>query len=403
MARTRKRSLWVAPEVTYATDPDADGSDYLWLPTKSIGDIVDGKQLLATTWQTGRNFPTASEVGADGWSFDFEVALYGLPYAVAPGDGVAPPADDCLDVVFSSIFGSQTSVSGEGVGVGSTASSLVLDTDVYGTQQIVPVYESTLPAAAPRTQWVELLADAANGTYGTVEPVFATAPTTTGVAFGTKTYQFDDDGGASLAFVYQEDELEYTLLGGRITDVSISAEVGAMVMMKCSVTGDRKSVTTKSASSLPTPSPGPVMTPIKSLLSPVWFAGTQYETKKIEISFGLQTSTIEATAAVNGRAGIDMTFCEPMITIEPLRTNAILDLKRNRTLGRLLVQLGAGVLSGNYLNTIAVAAEQASAEVVSISDDSGRLRQSVQFKISDARNFATGPTVLSRFFQLVRA
>jgi hypothetical protein len=395
MARTRKSALFVAAESTYGTDPSSSGAAYAYVPTfGQMGMLKDQKQLLETNYYTARNFPTPAIVGADGWAFDCEIPMNGL--ATAAGDGSAPAADDWFDIILQHVHGSQTSVSGEGVGTGSTTSSLVLDTDIYNVQQLVPVFEASVPTGAPRTQWALITVDAGTGTY-TVAPTMTQAPSTSAVAYGTKTYQFDDDGGSSLAFVYRQDDVDYTLLGGRCTAASIIAENGQIVRMRLSFAGDTK--TQEAKGSLPAITA--YSRTLKTLLSPVWFNGTQYATRKIEIDLGITSAVQESTQAVNGRANYELIRAAPTVMIEPIFTNAIQDLKRNNTTGRLLVQFGAGVLASGVLNAMAFHAEQAVVMEADPVDDQGRIRSALKFQVTDPVEFSSG--VSARYCQLVRA
>lgn len=400
MARTKKRYLYIATESTYGTDPDAndDGSEYLWVPTLSVGDIRDQKAGLPTNYATGRNFPTAPIAGPDGGEFDFEIPLIGLSTAAGDGVDASTVTDDWLDRILTHVYGTQTTTIGEGVGAGSTTSSIVLDTDAYGVQHLMPIWESGLPTTGARTQWCLISADPGTGTY-TVVPTIDAAPTTTGVAYGTKYYTFDDDGGATLSFYYLQDDVPYTLLGCRATAASITAEAGKMIRMRMTFRFDSQTQETKSGS-LPAVGAAPSNTPLVGLLSPVWFNGTKYETSKIEIDLGLNPAVRAATAGTNGRGEDENIGPVPSVSIEPLYTNAILNLKRNQTAGRLLVQLGGGVFASSILNAMACHAQEAVAMEVSRVDENGRQRAGIMFQVSDP---VTSSGAAARVWQHVRA
>lgn len=394
MARTRKRGIWVATEGTYATDPSANGSGYFWVPALSQGELKDGRTILDTEYYTGRNFPTAPIQGADGWSFDMEVPVIGL--STRAGDLIAPPADDWFDRLLTHIYGSQVALSGRAF-TSATTTTFTCATDVFNTQDLVAVFD---PAVPTRTMWELISVDAGTGLY-TVQPTpFLNTPTATGVANGTKGYQFNDTGGSTLAFVYREDDLDYTLVGGRCTAASIIEEAGKTVKMKLSFRGDNRLQEQKA--SLPAVGAGPSPAVTRGLLSAVYFNNVQYSVSKVEVNLGIKTAEIMATNAVNARAGDEMIEAVPEITIHPLRTDAILQLKRNVTTGRLLVQFGAGILSGSVLNTVAIHAEQATPMDVQIADDQGRLRDAIKFKVTDLVTFPGGATI-ARYFQMSRA
>lgn len=395
MARTRKSALFVATESTYGTDPSASGAGYAYVPALGqIGALKDGLQLLETKYHTGRNFPTAPVAGADGWSFDVEVPMNG--FATAAGDSGSVPANDWFDILLTHVFGSQTTVIGRGVGVGSTTTSFVLDLDTYNVQHVMPVYEASVPTGAARTQWALITVDAGTGTY-TVAPTQTQAPTTAATAYGTNAYQFDDDGGSSLAFVYRQDDVDYTLLGARCTGGTITAELGQIIRLKLSFAGDTK--TQEAKGSLPVIVA--YSRTLRTLLSPVWFNNTQYATRKIEVDLGITAAVQESTQAVNGRANYELIYAAPKVMIEPLFTNAIQNLKRNQTQGRLLVQFGAGVLASGALNTMAFHAEQAVVIEADPVDENGRVRNAVTLQVTDPVEFTSG--VNARYCQLLRA
>ena len=396
MARTRRTALFLASEAgSYSTDPSANGSGYVYVPV--IGQmslLKDGLRLLETNYHTGRNFPTPPVAGPDGWSFDCTVPLNGL--STAAGDGVTPVANDWLDILLTHIFGSQTVVDGEGFNAGSNSTLWVLDTSPYALQHLIPAFEAGIPSAAPRTQWGLATADAGSGNY-TVAPTQSGNPTTAAIAYGTKAYQFDDDGGNSLAFVYRQDDVDYTCLGGRCTGATIMAAVGELVVLKLSFAGDTK--TQEAKGSLPAITAN--TRTLRSLLSPAWFNNTQYPTSKIEIDLGITAVVRESTQAANGRANYELVYAAPKVMIEPIYADAITTLKRAQTAGRLLVQLGGGLLSGGVLNAMAFHAEQAVAMEADATDASGIIRQGVTFQVTDPVEFSAG--VSARYCQLVRA
>lgn len=396
--RTRKRSLHIAHETTFATDPSADGSGYLYTPAEGI-EYTDQLEVLTTEYSTGRNYPTESEIGADGAEITFRTPLIGMASAAGDGTDASSVTDDWLDLLFEHSLGVQATSAGEGVGAGSTTTNLVLDTDAYGPQDLVPIYQAAIPAGNPRTQWTAITVDPADGTY-TVAPAFTTAPETAAIAYGVKRYTDDDDGGPSLAAVVRDDTLHYTLLGGRVSRLRIIAEAQRRVMCEFSASFDRKSEDTAAKTALPAAT-RMATTPIKSFRSPVWFNGSRISTRMIEIDFALTTAAITDTESTNGRAGWDLISIAPMVTIEPLRSDDYINLKRAGTKGPLMIQLGAGVLAGGVLNTVGLHMARAEAREVTITDENGRARNRIVFHAVDQIEFSAG--VGSRFFQICRA
>lgn len=400
MARTRRKALWGALQTGgYDTDPSANGSGYTPWPCDVLPDLADKKEPLPTTYQTGDNWDTELEEGPDGWELSgVELPLIGL--ATAAGDGVdaSTVTADWLNDILTHVLGATLATTpGEGVASIGGATAMTLDGDVLDLYDLVPVYEAGVPAL-PRTQWEIVTVDPADNSY-TIAPGFAdygtVPPTGAAVVYGVKRYTFDDDGGVPMAFVYRDDGQDYTLLGGRCTSMQIRIPAGGgRVKLVTSWRGNTK--TAESKASLPAAVVAPAITPIRGVRSPVWFNGTNYGSAEITIDFGISAAEIQSTAGSEGRAGDEHVFQAPMVTIRPQYTNAINNLKRNVTKGRLLVQIGGGILSGGVLNTCAVHFDQAQAMVVTRTDDNGVARQEVQFKAS---NPGAGPHI----FQFCRA
>lgn len=396
MSRSRKLTLYSCPEVTYGADPSSNGS--LYLPVTLLGRPgfpKDEKSILETDFSTGRNFGTLPVVGADGWSLDFETPQFGLASACGVGVNASSVTADAQDHLFANALAAVATVAGVAVSTGSIITNLTCATDPYNAQQVIPVFEANLPSAAnPRTQWGLITTDSAP--YS-IEPSWLTAPSSAAIAYGTKGYQPSDTGGPSVAFVYRLDDVDYTLLGGRCTKLSIVAESNKLVRLRWSFRGDSKVQEAKG-------SINPITTvsrsPIKMLSSPVWFGGARYETSKIEVDFGITAAVRESTEAVNGRASDEVISVGPTVMIEPLYADATLALKRAQTAGRVLVQFGSGVLSGGVLNTCALHLDQASIIEADPSDESGRIRQGAKLKASDQLVFGSAA---ARFLQYLRA
>ena len=401
MARTRKRALWVVGESSYGVDPDAndDGAEYTYVPG-TVGDLKDGKAQYATDYATGRNFPTKPVAGPDGWSFDLEVPVTGMATAAGSGTNASTVTDDYLDILAIHMFAAKTTFAGTTVSA-TGAASITAASDNWSVQDIIPVHEALVPSGAARTQWTSIRVDSPGGTYSTVAPAWDAVPTTSALIYGAKLYQPSDAGGASLAFVYQQDDIYYNLLGGRVTSATISGVIDTYVKLKLSISGDTKTQESARAS-LPASTFSRV--PCKALLSPVFLSalGTpKVACKSFEIDLGISASPVTSTAAADGRADYQSIMMAPVITLQPLFTNEIQNLKRALTSSRILIQFGAGVLSGGVLNTCAIHAEEVHAVEADPADDAGIQRQSLKLQVSDSGEFSSG--VLARKFQFLRA
>jgi len=404
MARSRKRSLWFGPEDPngYNTDPDADGSTFLWLPCFTIGDIKNQRTLLPTDYKTGRNWRTRPIPGPNAWGFDLELPWYGL--AAAAGSGVTPSAtDDACAGILRHIMGAKARNAGRTV-TSATSGGIVLTADTLAPQDIAPLFETDLPSAGePRSMWFKVLTESPAATH-TIAPDWPTTPSNAGIVYGTEIFTFDDDGGTTLSFIYRDDDLYWLCTGGRITAASIIAEVNKLAIFKVSVRGNsRTAFDPGDKASLPAAGSGPVATALQGLSSPVYFNGTEIITQKIEFDFGLNAGEpIEATRGVNGRSGDELIEAMPTVSINPLGTAAHEALQANATPGRMHIQIGQGVLSGGVLNTTCINIEEMIAEEAQPGDAGGRRRTALKFMTSDPVVFNGGSSA-ARVVQIGRA
>jgi hypothetical protein len=382
MARTRKKALYVVAEATFGTDPDADGSDYLPIPAQDLSDLKDDLELIETNYFTGRARSTTPIVGRDGASFTFKVPFQG--YGTAAGNGAAPAAVDYLDTMLLHIFGSASTNNGVTV-TATSSSSITGGTDVFNIGDVTMVYEAGYPSAVAQRSHAQLVTT--NTSPWTVIPGFADAgPDAGSVAFGSRSYRLDDDGGATLAFVYVEDDVQYTLLGCRVSSFKATAEAGQPIMLEFDVRCSTKAITTK-ASLVATLLTTPVAVPLL-VMSPVWFGTTNMgHVGKITLDWALETAVLDSTNGdAAGRGGDESIQAMPTITIDPPAdsTRSHFTLKRTAAVDEVMVQFGRGQLSGGAINSGLVCFPAATARTVDIQDENGRLRNSVEFKADDA-------------------
>ena len=394
--RERKRQIHIMAESTYATDPDSDGSSYLYVPAEGIT-YEEQTEIIETAYSTSRNFPTEGEVGAQGHSVTFSVPLIGLSTAAGNGTDASTVTADWLDTLLLHVFGASSTTEGESV-TGSTTSSLTTADSNWATvQNLVPVHIASVPTGAERTQWSQIQTSAAGTT--TLAPTLQASPGNGAVAYGVRQYRVDDDGGASIALVLTDDALVYTFLGGRVTSLRITGEHKRRAMAQVTIQFDRRSLdagktSLPSATLLST-------TPVKMFRSPVFFGSTRYATRMVEIDFGLSAAEVQDTESTNGRGGYELVSIAPTVTIEPLRADAYDQLKQGLTRNPLLVQLGGGVVSGGVLNSLALHLARCEAREVSYTAQDGITRNRLVFTAVDRIEFSAG--VASAFMSLARA
>lgn len=144
-------------------------------------------------------------------------------------------------------------------------------------------------------------------------------------------------------------------------------------------------------------------TTIKALLSCAEYQGVNYDSRVLNVDFGIAAESVDSTKGIEGRSDYDLIGQAPTITIEPLRTNAIQDLKRNAesNTGSLVITYGSGSLSGGALNAVAIHVQSAQVNDAPRTDDAGRLRNTLSIMPVDSGEFSAG--VESYKFQICRA
>lgn len=404
MARTLFKAGWIAPQSALNTDPSTNGSGYLWVPAYSIGEVPSGTAQLTTDYFTGRDQGTLPVPGADGGAIEVVTPVIGLPTEAGDGVSSGAGADDWNDCINENhVTDSPTEREGENV-LSSGAAEITFDAAATNLVpgDLIAVYDA---AALPgRTQWALLVSGTGAGPYVTA-PAWEEEPTAAAIAYAARQYVWTTStlGGSHQAWTLMDSNVDggnttyYRCLDGRLQSRSIVFDAGQRIedrqtWMFDSIVEDRANKT-----NLPTPGVSPAVSPLVGLYSGVWFNGTAYATKRVSIDFNIEMNQVDATSGPNGRAGFEILKCQPTITIEPEATDALRDLKRGMsTSGPLLVQLGAGVF-GTVLNTCAFHAASAYVMEAARTDDGGRARQTVTFKVCDP-----GSTTF-RYWQFARA
>lgn len=374
MSRNAK-SLYLAAQSAWGSDPSADGSGYLPVPAEGISEVPMGVEQIEVQYSDGRVFSKASEVGAPSLGeLSFQMPLWGL--GTAAGDGASPPSVDVLDTLLTHVLQTAAVLDGEGVGSGSTATDLVLDADAFDVGHLLPY----CPGSGSETQWAYVTADDTDGTY-TVAPAMSPAAVDAGAVYGSRYWTPPATGltgGEVLSFVLVDDDVgTYRYANCRVTSMSLEATVGQRIMLSVTVQADSVTEDSTAKTSLPTAVAAPPVTPVKALASPVAFDGTFYDCAGFSFDFGITAAPINATSSSTGRAGHEIITLAPVLTFKPLRTDAIRELARAASTGAALVQLGGGVLAGTVLNTLALYLGQAQMTAAAGEDDSGHARQGV--------------------------
>jgi len=411
MSRPRKNTVYLALENTFSTDPSVSGASYLHVPAATVGELSDTTEIIDTEWMNGRNRATKALVGRQGWSIDLEGPVIGLDSAA--GDMSTPSPSDWFNLILTHVLNDPTNASGDSVN-SSNGNDITLNHGMLNEQDLMCVFESGVFASgSDRSQWRAIDQDMGGNVYST-EIDFDPVPSSSAMSYGTANYSpANDEGGSqTLALVADMDGNQYTCLGGRVTSFSITGEVNGYIRFSASISGDRYYEDSSNKTELPSTSAFCSPSPCRALLSPVHFSESTYAspnsmstpTKRFEINFGIEASEIETTETAQGRSGMESTKLRPTVSIEPLFSNELLDLKRQceSRPGPLLVQMGSGAYdaSGNVINSCAFFAPHVQVVDGNSSADGDRRRFPLTFRVIDrGLNGAT----LYRMFTFARA
>ena len=147
--RSRRHSLWIAAESTYATDPSATGSGYAAVPIEApISWPTGGRATLETNYAISRNRMTAAQPGADGGSISFKVALRGLLTAAGNGTNASAVAADYLDRLLDSAFGTVRTTVGDDA-TAATAANITTTDNTFAINDVLAVFAT----GATTIQW----------------------------------------------------------------------------------------------------------------------------------------------------------------------------------------------------------------------------------------------------------
>jgi len=384
---SRKQRLYIEKEASYGAGPGtASGSSMLMVPVDGRIVLKDGKQMLDTEWQLGKNARSPHLAGQDNAEITFSAGLRGL--VADAGDGETPSTtDDSLGCILTSAFGAGTSEQGEGdAASGSTASALRIDATpgTFGVMDLL-LYQT----GSSNGQWRRVTAQA-NGA-GTNDQLTAhrnwsVTPDGSGVAYGYRWWQPGDALTTnSLTAAVCLDDTFYRVNGARPSALSIEAVAGQKVMVSVTLMGDVKAEATSTLSALDSDfSDSEYLTAAAPTIiaNSCTFAwnGVEYGTKSIKLDFGIKTVSIDDVNGTNGRSNIMVLMTEPTVTVEPLYALAHEVAFRAGTTGDLTCMFGSGITSGGVINSCCFDAAGAQVSTIEIQDDNNRMRQALQFK-----------------------
>lgn len=230
-------SLHVKLESSFATDPDADGSDYLFLKTLPDMTFQPSKDVIERPGNTFDLVRQAHKMGAKSGTLSFKTELKGSGTVAA--DGVAAIAAES-DQILQALFGTVTRGTGSiVVSAGSTVNVVNVSTgDGAGfTKYMMAIFNCGATYGYVARFITGISTDAL-----TLDRALPAVPANGAAVYASSMYTRANTGHSSLAFVAkrgQSTSIEYTFLGCKIDTAKITgiaARGTAILEVTCSVT-----------------------------------------------------------------------------------------------------------------------------------------------------------------------
>lgn len=308
MARWNINTLYAAQETTFATDPDADGSDYKFL--KTVGDVaVDlDNEVIERPGNTGTLTRQPAVAGVKGGkvAFKLELKASGTPAA----SGVAATASEAsplLEAALGSVFRG----TGDTTQAGSTSTVLnVTDGTRFRKGMLVAVgtelaFVQSVAANALTLDKALAQGAPANGTVVTASSLFTRS----------------DTGHKTVALAFVRDGTQYTALGCQVVFKVEGVNAGngtALVAFECMVAD--WSVTTKA--SLPT-SAAATIAGINAVKGPVvkgslaTFDGVSRDIRSFSFDPALSFVYKETVVTDTAKSGSELVDSQPAGELKP--------------------------------------------------------------------------------------
>lgn len=398
---SRTENIFIKAETTFGAEAGStNGSDMTWVPLAGTPTLTHQIEILEQPVQTGRTMRNAHITGSDKAEVSFEVYHHAL--SGASGHATALAANDAIDLLMLNVFGQVRGVTGSNASaVTSTTVSLAQGL----VQDLLPVH-GTSSLSPARVQWVQSLSEALG--VQTFSPSLEATPTSP-LVYGRKQYFQDHVSGTqglgSLSMAYRKGSITYTLLGGRVSSMSLDAPRGGLSKWKVSMIFDSVSDGTATKTSLPTITKlnQPVL---KNVASPVYWKGTKLSNvESIQIDLGIQMKELPAQEGGNGRSDYIIEALDPSITVTTMRPNSLLADFRQAIQGRLLCQIGSGApfsgASTLYVPTSAICLDNCQILSYTEEDKDGMISYKTQYKLADQGTYGA-TSVQARGFQFAR-
>lgn len=401
----RNRRVYIKAESTFGVEAGStNGSDMTFVPVMSVGPLNDGKEMIDAPQQLGHWGMTEKLAGADGGSFDISFAW--MPLSGAAGSNTNPPSADAYDLLLQSALGATTAFSGSNFTTIS-ATSITFSQAAFAQGAIPLIYDDDISMTPTRSQPI-LLHSASNGgatIYG-YENSFQTSATATDLAYGSRRHALGatgSQGTGTLTISVAQDATIYTFKGCRAVLNSFSCAINGVAEIKMTVHYDTRTEETSVKTSLPAVRPRPYA-PVQGLTCRAILANSNIAFKNVEITFNPRVQPIQDQSATHAKSDIAVFGYDPVIKIETLYSNTYLDLRRNATKGRLIIQMGSGIPTTvgaiTVVPAVVVHAPSVQVSKADPTEDENVQRQSLEF--TPVLSFASGSSSPTTPFEIYR-
>lgn len=305
--------LYVAPEVSFGTEPSADGSGYTFQKTLPDISFQPMAEVIERPGQTGDFVRQQHVIGPKGGtlSFKIEIKASGTP----AGSAVVAIAAES-SILLQNILG--TVVRGTGTTVAAA-----------GGDGVTTPMKATSAAGLSKYMAIEVESQvrfitAISGADVTLNRALSGIPATSAVVYASSLFKRATTGHASLAFVAFRHGIEYTFLGcfGSAKLVGITARGTALLEVTVTV-GDWSPTTKAALPSTVDPLSGihAVKAPV-IMGSPCYLDTTEEIIHGLDFDFGQQFVHQDTTTGAQGKSGIELTQAQPAGVLKPYHSAA---------------------------------------------------------------------------------
>lgn len=288
-------SLFGALEGSFGVDPDADGSDYKFLPTLADMTFTPMADVIEREAQVHDFARQPHVIGGKKGTLSFKVYMVGS--GTPAGDAVAAIAG-VPDILLQALLGSVTRGTGDLIEAGSTTTVInVGDGTRYTKGMMVRVGQ----ASRYETRFIASIATNAL----TLNRALTSAGQTGTTIFASNLYKRANSGHVSLSFCAKRDGIEYTFTGCKLSVGKITG-IGARGLAVLELQADVADWTVTTKASLPTSVPTGITAVAPPAIKGAKFAvaGTEEHIYALEFDLGSEFMFQESTAGA-GLAGGD--------------------------------------------------------------------------------------------------